>query len=453
MTIYTDCRNPVLPPSLHIPDVEARVMPDGRLYVYGSWDQFDDTYCSRQYRVFSTDNMRDWTDHGVSFDADQVPWMNDPAAPRYPHGEDLETTARMAAIRAERARRGRADAAAHGLQAERRPELPMLYAPDCIHRDGRYWLYFCGSDHSEGVAVADRPEGPFGEATRIPVGGIDPAILIDDDGQAWYTWGGGFLGRGARMQRDMRTLVPGSEVPRLADDASLGYYEASSLRKIGQTYYMVYCCVLRGKPTALAWATASRPLGPYRHGGIILDNDGCDPGTWNNHGSIACLHGQWYLFYHRASRNGFRRRRLCVEPIQIAEDGSIAEVPMTSQGAGRPFGLGETIEGWRACGVSGGAWVGPDGQGREALLGLVDGAGAVFRYVDWREGPRSLEVEAQGNGELTLWLEGEEAPAGRALIRAGRCVESGVAAAAGMHGLRLQVERARGLVLYGLRLS
>lgn len=89
MSIYTDCRNPVLPPYLHIADPEAHVMPDGRVYVYGSWDRIDETYCSRQYRVFSTASMLDWTDHGVSFDAQDVPWMNDPDAPRYPHGEGL----------------------------------------------------------------------------------------------------------------------------------------------------------------------------------------------------------------------------------------------------------------------------------------------------------------------------------------------------------------------------
>lgn len=65
-------RNPVLPPDMHIPDPEGHVMPDGRLYVYGSWDQLDDTYCSNAYRVFSTANLRDWTDHGVSFKSAQV---------------------------------------------------------------------------------------------------------------------------------------------------------------------------------------------------------------------------------------------------------------------------------------------------------------------------------------------------------------------------------------------
>lgn len=89
MNIYTDCRNPVLPPYVHIAHPEAYVMPDGRVYVYGSWDQFDETYCSRQYLVLSSDNMVDWVNHDVAFDVNRVPWANDPSAPRYPDGEGL----------------------------------------------------------------------------------------------------------------------------------------------------------------------------------------------------------------------------------------------------------------------------------------------------------------------------------------------------------------------------
>lgn len=457
MNVYYDCRNPVLPPDIHIPDVEAHRMPDGRVYVYGSWDQFDDTYCSRQYRVFSSANMLDWTDHGISFDAAQAPWMNNPEAPRYPHGEGLQVTPRIQRIRAEREALGRAEAQARGNPAEVRPELPMLYAPDCIHHDGKYYLYFCGSDQSEGVAVADQPWGPFANAVRLPIGGIDPAVLVDVDAtgkaQGYFAWGGGFLGRGALLDDTLMALLPGSEVPVLADDATLGFYEGSSLRKIGNTFYLVYCCVNHGKPTSLGYATAEHPLGPYTYGGIIVDNDGCDPFTWNNHGSIECVNGQWYVFYHRASRNSFRRRRLCVEPITIASDGSIAEVPMTSQGAGRPFTLGETIAAWRACGVHGGAYIAPDAQGREALTGLADGSEAVYRYVHLDRPASGLEIEASGSGDITLCLDGEEVPAGRAVIRDGHVTEAWMAGPAGAHELVLRFGAVDGLVLYGVAIS
>ena len=53
-------RNPMLPLEHHVPDGEARVMPDGRLYVYGSYDTSDDWYCSDRYHVVSTADLREW---------------------------------------------------------------------------------------------------------------------------------------------------------------------------------------------------------------------------------------------------------------------------------------------------------------------------------------------------------------------------------------------------------
>jgi arabinoxylan arabinofuranohydrolase len=69
MKEYKDCRNPVLPIDLHIPDSEAHVMPDGRVYVYGSWDQEENIYCSKEYRVISSENMVDWLYYGICFDS------------------------------------------------------------------------------------------------------------------------------------------------------------------------------------------------------------------------------------------------------------------------------------------------------------------------------------------------------------------------------------------------
>jgi arabinoxylan arabinofuranohydrolase len=88
MKEYKDCRNLVLPTNLHIPDPEAHVKPDGRVYVYGSWDQEENIYCSKEYRVISSENMVDWTDHGISFDSSKVPWVFDQHAPKYPSSID-----------------------------------------------------------------------------------------------------------------------------------------------------------------------------------------------------------------------------------------------------------------------------------------------------------------------------------------------------------------------------
>ena len=77
-------RNPVLPPEHHIPDGEAHVMPDGKLYVYGSYDNQQDFYCSNIYRVASTADMKAWEVHDIALRAEDIPWYNNPEAPHYP---------------------------------------------------------------------------------------------------------------------------------------------------------------------------------------------------------------------------------------------------------------------------------------------------------------------------------------------------------------------------------
>ena len=141
--------NPLLENHHYVPDAEAHVWNDGRLYIYGSYDiRGALSYCSTQYHVFSTDDLVYWTDHGVSLESHQIPWMQ--------------------------------------------PSRP-LYAPDCAYRDGKYYLYFCYADPvgREGVAVSEKPYGPF--ENPVPVkgadgGGIDPAVLVDDDGAAYLYW-------------------------------------------------------------------------------------------------------------------------------------------------------------------------------------------------------------------------------------------------------------------------
>jgi arabinoxylan arabinofuranohydrolase len=181
MKKYKDCRNPVLPANLHIPDPEAHVMPDGSVYVYGSWDKEENIYCSKEYRVFSSDNMVDWIDHGISFDSSKVPWVHDKNAFKYPGLDWTKPTPFLKKMIEKDTKDGKLEI----------PKFPddMLFAPDAIYRDGKYYLYFCMADSSEGVAIADKPEGPFDTPVQLPCGGIDPAVFIDDDGQAYFYWG------------------------------------------------------------------------------------------------------------------------------------------------------------------------------------------------------------------------------------------------------------------------
>lgn len=353
--------NPILPLDVFIPDGEAHVMPDGRLYLYGSLDIRDsEEYCCNEYRVFSTDDMVHWTNHGISFHSDSG----------------------------------------------------TLYAPDCAYRDGKYYLYFCQPGGSEGVAVSDTPWGPFTSPKRIDCeSGIDPTVFIDDDGQAYYFWGQ-FSLCGAKLNLDMCTLDKASVTHHVLTEEEHGFHEGASIRKIGSTYYLLYTDITRGRATCLSYATAPAPLGPYKKGGIVIDNTGCDPLSWNDHGSIQCFKGQWYVFYHRSSRNGCCSRRMCAEPITINEDGSIDEVCQSVNGAEPPLSAFNLLEAARASMMRGGAYVCTDEKYKERLThcsgnaywnGLIE-----YRMLDFGSGASEIEIEARGHGLLHVRQTGRD---------------------------------------------
>ena len=128
--------NPILPLAHFIPDVEAHVWDDGRIYLYGSMDiPTRDRYCCDDYHVFSSDDMINWVDHGVSFRLADTDWAKD---------------------------------------------LGALYAPDCAYRNGIYYLYYCVPDGRCGVAKSDKPYGPFTDIGPIAnVHGIDVDKLVE----------------------------------------------------------------------------------------------------------------------------------------------------------------------------------------------------------------------------------------------------------------------------------
>lgn len=436
---FENMRNPILPLKYHVPDGEAHVMPDDRLYIYGSYDDRDDVYCSSRYHVVSTPDMNHWTVHDTAFRGEMVPWFDDPDAPHYPGIDWSRPTPFIKKMLAERA----GDKEKFEAQAqEKKP--PLLFAPDAAYKNGKYYLYFCMNDDSEGVAVSERPQGPFENPVQLPCGGIDPAIFIDDDGQAYYYWGQ-LYSHGVKMNPDMVSFDRERIVDDLVTEEEHFFHEGSSMRKIGDTYYYVYADMERGKPTALGYATGKSPLGPFIYRGIIIDNDGCDPQSWNNHGSIECFNGQWYVFYHRCSRGKQMYRRLCAEPITILPDGTIPEVKMTSQGAGQPFGPGERIMGYQACGLKGGVYIDADPDGSERLVNIGPGDEVIFRYIKSDSPIRELSACGAGNGTADILLNGRNAGTLKIADGQGQCRE--LNAPAGQYELALRFTDANGLCI------
>jgi GH43 family beta-xylosidase len=284
-------------------DPSARVFGN-RVYVYPSHDILAvegkgrvGWFCMEDYHVFSSANLSDWTDHGMIVTQNKVPWV--------------------------------------------RPDSYSMWAPDCIERDGKYYFYFptaardtitYGSGFTIGVAVADKPEGPFvPEATPIKgVRGIDPNVFIDKDGQAYLYWSAGNI-YAAKLKSNMRELD--SEVKTLAELPTKGLKEGPYMLERNGIYYLTYPHV-ENKIERLEYAIADNPLGPFKVTGVIMDES--TSGCWTNHHSIFQFRDQWYLFYHDRdySPRFDKARSIRLDSLFFNNDGTIRKVIPTLRGAG-----------------------------------------------------------------------------------------------------------------------
>ena len=352
--LQLSAQNPIVPPGVYIADPAAHVWQDGKLYIYGSLDESTDYYCSWRYHVLVTEDMQTWRIHENRFaskgDGDQVPYNNS-----------------------------------------------LLFAPDVMFRDGLYYLYYCQPDphNAEGVAVSDSPLGPFVNGRPIDTHGhnqIDPNVFIDDDGQAYYAWGQ-FTMKMAKLKPNMVELEESTVLDSVLTEREHFFHEGPFMTKRNGIYYLVYADMSRsGMPTSIGYATSHSPMGPYTYGGVIVDNDRCDLGNWNNHGSIAEFNGQWYVLYHRATHNSKMMRKACIEPITSRPDGGIPEVEMTSQGAGGPLSAFAEIDAARACTLLGNVRIELIEPGNEALTKIQHENRAVFKYIDFGNGADSVSM-------------------------------------------------------------
>jgi len=340
--------NPICPPGVYIADPEVRQMPDGRVYLYGSRDEPGNAWCSRSYNVLSSSDLTNWNIEQVSFATSGI-------------GKQTYYTDRI------------------------------LYAPDCIHHNGKYYLYYCleGDGKDEGVALSSSPYGPFKNGKIIEgINGIDPSVFIDDDGQAYLFWGQANA-KGAKLSKDMLS-VEGEIHDKLLTYKEHAFNEGSSVRKRNGIYYYVYPGHQRhgeSNCATLNYATATSPLGPYTYRGVIIDNWGSGKNLVNNHGSIAEINGQWYIFYHRPTHGTSSMRKACMEPITFNADGTINEVEMTTQGAGGLICPLQRMDAARACLMSGNVMVTvrrPDNDiPVEYLSAIRDGDHAFWKYFDF----------------------------------------------------------------------
>lgn len=278
-------------------DPTARVF-DGKLYLYPSHDipspieRLKEWFCMADYHVFSSDNLVDWTDYGVVLSQEDVPW---------------------------------GDAGAYS-----------MWAPDCVYKDGKYYFFFPaspkgGKGFNIGVAVSDKPYGPFKPLAKPIEGvhGIDPCVLLDKDGQAYLYWSG----RGLNVARLKPNLTELDSEPVLVADVKDGFKEGPFAFERNGKYYLTYPWV-KDKTECLAYAMSDNPMGPFTYTGIIMEQS--PTGCWTNHHSLVEYKGQWYLFYHHNdySPEFDKNRSVRVDSLFFHADGTIRQVIPTLRGVG-----------------------------------------------------------------------------------------------------------------------
>jgi arabinoxylan arabinofuranohydrolase len=374
--------NPYLPLWEHLPDGEPRIFEDPdkpgkhRIYIIGSHDVRFKSYCGPDIRAWSApvEDLSDWRDEGSIF--------------TYPVGGQWD----------------------------------VMYAPDLVEvkrKDGEkeYYLY----PHSRGrnreamVARGSRPDGPFTPINMTDDGmstipgsimGFDPAVFIEyitdpkdrdyETGfRAYGFWGFQRSFAGQLDQKTMYSLKPGTQainyfIPASSrygvirdpegtvypnvypgeNPGSFNFFEAASIRKIGNKYVWVYSGYsgpdygLSSTNSALRYAYGDSPLGPWKSGGVLVDSravvlseDGTTLKTsysgHNTHGSVELINDQWYVFYHRAPRGFGNARQPMVAPVKIEWDEKpVAEGGKISIRGYDPYSEDNT-------------WTAKDNQGRE----------------------------------------------------------------------------------------
>jgi len=389
-------------------DPTARVF-NGKVYLYPSHDilppegQRQDWFCMEDYHVFSSENLTDWTDHGVIVTQNKVPWV--------------------------------------------RPNSYSMWAPDCVERGGKYYFYFPSAPaggmrgFGVGVAIADSPEGPFiPEPEPIKgINGIDPCVLQASDGNAYIFWG---AGRCAKLKDNMKELADDNpketvkwgdrEFEMLGVNCLKGLpsrqAEGPFAFEYNGNYYLTYPYV-RDSTEVLAYAMSKHPMGPYEYKGLIMAEHA--NGCWTNHHSIVNFKGQWYLFYHHNaySPRDDKRRSVQIEKLFFNPDGSIQEVRPTLRGVGisnaferiqvdRYSAISEvgariefidvanTFKGWKTQ-LSDGGWIQYNDvkfgvEPQMVLVNACSAEGAIVRVLVGGSCVARVKIPARGRFESTI---------------------------------------------------
>ena len=297
----------------------APMVHDGTMYVYTGHDEDKaDFFWMQEWRVYSTQDMVNWQDHGSPLALESFSWADDRA-----------------------------------------------WASQTIERDGKFYWYICA--HSKisggmaiGVAVSDSPTGPFKDAIGKPLfengswDHIDPTVMIDDDGQAWLMWGNPRVYY-LKLNRDMISYEGELGMLLMTEEAfgspamnerergkkyKDSYVEGPWLMKSltpnpspkgeGSKYFLLYAA--GGVPEHISYSTAPSPTGPWTYAGEIMPL--CETNSFTNHCGVADFKGHSYFFYHtgKLPEGGGFGRSVAVEEFKYNADGSFPTILPTDEG-------------------------------------------------------------------------------------------------------------------------
>ena len=293
----------------------APLVHDGRMYVYTGHDENGaDFFWMQEWRVYSTDDMVNWTDHGSPLALESFSWATDRA-----------------------------------------------WAAQAIQRNGKFYWYICANSRitggmAIGVAVSDSPTGPFKDAIGKPLfengswDHIDPSVFIDDDGQAWLCWGNPQLYflklnndmisyDGELILADMTEEAFGAPLPKFREKDRKykdSYVEGPWLTKRNGTYQLIYAA--GGVPEHISYSTATSPTGPWKYAGVIMPLSPTN--SFTNHAGVADYKGHSYFFYHtgKLPGGGGFGRSVAVEEFTYNADGSFPLITPTDKGV-TPVGV------------------------------------------------------------------------------------------------------------------
>lgn len=414
--------NPYLPSWEYIPDGEPYVF-DGRVYIYGSHDRFNGhAYCLNDYVTWSApvDDLGNWRYEGVIYEKTQDPFNADGSM--------------------------------------------CLYAPDVTQGpDGRYYLYYVLDKKSVvSVAVCDSPAGKFqfygyvhyADGTLLgeregDEPQFDPGVLTEGENTYLYT---GFCFAGDKSRHGPMCTVLGPDMLTIRQEPvfiapsqpySQGsgfegheFFEAPSIRKAGDTYYFIYSSVVFHE---LCYATSKSPTQGFQYGGVIISNNDLGIGTYkpadkpmyyggNNHGSMVQIGEKWYIFYHRQTNGTEFSRQGCAEKLEIAPDGSIRQVEITSCGLnGGPLKAEGAYPAAIACHITSETTMDyidyndpvmkrqtritaeetGSGHSEQYVTGIEKGSKVGYKYFDF-DGAKTLTLTVRGNFSGSVSISGDE---------------------------------------------